>query len=120
MTLALILTIASAAGTLFQARMARKERDLAFRERDRANRITEFMSGMFKVSDPSQARGNSVTAREILDKASKDIDTGLANHPRTQAQLMDVMGNVYQSLGLYSRAHRCWSRLWKSSAEFSG
>lgn len=103
-SLAFIVTIAGLAGTLFQARMARKQRDLAFRERDRANRITEFMASMFKVSDPSEARGNSVTAREILDKASKEIATGLANHPETQAQLMDLMGKVYQSLGLYTRA----------------
>jgi hypothetical protein len=32
------------------------------RERDRADRISAFMTGMFKVSDPSEARGNSVTA----------------------------------------------------------
>jgi hypothetical protein len=35
------------------------------RERDRANRITELMEGMFKVSDPSAARGNSITASDI-------------------------------------------------------
>jgi len=75
------------------------------RERDRANRITDFMTGMFKVSDPSEARGNSITAREILDKASKDIDAGLAKDPEVQAQMMYVMGNVYDNLGLYSRAH---------------
>jgi serine/threonine protein kinase/Tfp pilus assembly protein PilF len=74
------------------------------RERDRADRITEFMTNMFKVSDPNEARGNSVTAREILDKASKDIDTGLANDPQLQAQMMKVMGDVYKSLGLYPRA----------------
>jgi serine/threonine protein kinase len=74
------------------------------RERDRANRITEFMTSMFKVSDPSQSRGNTVTAREILDKASTDIDTGLAKDPQLQAQLMDVMGRVYQSLALYAPA----------------
>jgi serine/threonine protein kinase len=71
------------------------------RERDRANRITEFMTGMFKVSDPSEARGNTITAREILDKASKDIDTGLRRDPELQAQMMSVMGKVYLSLGLY-------------------
>src|SRR5262249_23015788 len=37
------------------------------RERDRADRVTELMTSMFKVSDPSEARGNTVTAREILD-----------------------------------------------------
>ena len=70
------------------------------RERDRANRITDFMTSMFKVSQPSEARGNAITAREILDKASNDINTGLAKDPELQAQMMDVMGNVYTSLGL--------------------
>ena len=74
------------------------------RERDRATRITDFMKGMFKVSDPSEARGNNITAREILDKASQQIDTGLASDPQTQAELMDVMGDVYGSLGLYPRS----------------
>jgi serine/threonine protein kinase len=73
------------------------------RERDRANRITEFMTSMFKVSQPSQSRGNTITAREILDKASADIETGLAKDPELQAELTDVMGNVYTSLGLYPK-----------------
>jgi len=76
------------------------------RERDRATRITDFMTSMFKVSDPSETRGNSITAREILDKASNDIGTGLAKDPELQAQLMDVMGNVYVKLGLYAVAEQ--------------
>jgi len=74
------------------------------RERDRADRIMAFMTGMFKVSDPSAARGNSITAREILDKASKEIDAGLAKDPEQQAQMMQVMGDVYDNLGLYPQA----------------
>lgn len=74
------------------------------RERDRANRVTDFMTGMFKVSDPSESRGNTVTAREILDKASKDIDVSLAKDPELQAKMMDVMGEVYDDLGLYHQA----------------
>jgi eukaryotic-like serine/threonine-protein kinase len=74
------------------------------RERDRATRITDFMTGIFKVSKPGEARGNTVTAREILDKASADIDTGLTKDPELQAQMMSVMGDVYDNLGLYPRA----------------
>jgi non-specific serine/threonine protein kinase/serine/threonine-protein kinase len=74
------------------------------RERDRADRVTEFMTGMFSVSNPSGSRGNKVTAREILDKASKDIGTGLGNEPELQAQMMKVMGDVYRELGLYPQA----------------
>jgi len=56
-----------------QLRRTTRERDRANRERDRATRITDFMAGMFQVSDPNEARGNSVTAREILDRASNDM-----------------------------------------------
>jgi eukaryotic-like serine/threonine-protein kinase len=74
------------------------------RERDRADRVTEFMTGMFNVSNPSEARGNDIRAREILDRASNDINTGLAQDPELQAQMMHVMGHVYESLGLYAKA----------------
>ncbi len=74
------------------------------RERDRANRITDFMTHMFKVSDPSEALGNSITAREILDKASQNIDNSLTQDPELQAQMAQTMGTVYDSLGLYARA----------------
>jgi len=74
------------------------------RERDRANRITDFMTGMFKLSDPSEARGNSITAREVLDQASAGIDSSLARDPELRARLMSTMGKVYLSLGLDSRA----------------
>ncbi|MGB9416570.1 MAG: serine/threonine-protein kinase, partial [Acidobacteriaceae bacterium] len=80
------------------------ERDRANRERDRATRITGFMTNMFNVSDPSESRGNSITAREILDKASKDINSGMAKDPEAQAQMMQVMGDVYASLGLYTQS----------------
>ena len=74
------------------------------RERDRADRVTKFMTGMFKVSNPSEARGNAITAREILDRSSKDIDTGLRKDPELQAQLMETMAQTYTGLGLYGRA----------------
>jgi eukaryotic-like serine/threonine-protein kinase len=75
------------------------------RERDRANRVTEFVTHMFEVADPGEARGNSITVREILDKASKDIVSDLSNDPQLQAQLMSVMGDVYHQLGLYPKAN---------------
>jgi eukaryotic-like serine/threonine-protein kinase len=80
------------------------------RERDRADRITEFMTNMFKVSDPSEARGNTITAREILDKSSQEINTGLANDPELQVRLLDAMGHVYVNLGLYLKAQETFER----------
>ena len=87
-----------------------RERDRTARERDRANRITDFMQQIFKVSDPSLARSSSVTARELLDKASKEIDSGLASDPDAQAQMLQVMGEVYRNLGLYAQAEPLLTR----------
>jgi non-specific serine/threonine protein kinase/serine/threonine-protein kinase len=94
---AVLLVIAVSVAQAFELRRIR-------RERDRANRIATFVTQMFKVSDPSEARGATVTAREILDRAAKDIDTGLSKDPELQAQMMATIGNVYQGLGLYTRA----------------
>jgi serine/threonine protein kinase len=87
-----------------ELRRTTRERDRANQERDRAARITDFMTGMFKVADPSEARGNSVTAREILDKASKEMGKSLSKDPQVQAQMMSVMASTYLNLGLYARA----------------
>ncbi len=95
---AVLLLLAFSITTALQARRIA-------RERDRANRITDFMVGMFKVSDPNEAKGNQVTAREILDRASKEITTGLSGDSEVQADLMQTMARTYVNLGLFSLAH---------------
>jgi len=115
--LAFFAVVAGVAGTLIQARTARRQRDFAFAqrdrarlERDRANRVTDFMTDMFKVSDPTEARTSGRSTRAILDKAAAGIETGLARDPDLQAQMMQVMGNVYKNLGIYDRAQSLMQR----------
>lgn len=97
------LLIAFAATEAVQLRKIR-------RERDRVNRVTDFMTQMFKVVNPSEARGNTITAREVLDKASREIEAGLARDPELQAQLLYTMANVHMNLGLYAKAEEQFTR----------
>lgn len=85
---------------------ARAERLLAESEaqRARAERTSGFLIDLFAVSDPNEARGEEVTAREILDRGSAEIGRGLASEPGVRAALLDTMGQVYHKLGLLSRA----------------
>jgi serine/threonine protein kinase len=99
-----VLLLSFAVAQAFELRRITSERDRADRERDRANRIAGFMTGMFKVSNPSEARGNTVTAHEILDKASEQIGADLNSDPGLQAQLMQTMAQTYTGMGLYGRA----------------
>jgi serine/threonine protein kinase len=80
------------------------------RERDRADRISQFMTDIFKVADPGQKLGNTVTARDVLDKAAREIDTGLVHDTELQARLTYVMAMAYNNLGLYSRAQALLER----------
>ena len=73
---AAVLSIGFAAAMGVQAQRIAKERDRANRQAKAAQRVANFMKGMLKVSDPSEARGNSITAREILDNGSKDGNAG--------------------------------------------
>jgi eukaryotic-like serine/threonine-protein kinase len=74
------------------------------RQRDRADRITDFMTNMFKVADPSESRGSSITARQILDQSSHQVETGRGLDTTVQQQLMQVMAKTYVGLGIYGRA----------------
>ena len=85
------------------ARIAR-ERDRANREAEAAREVSSFLTGLFEVSAPSEALGNAITAREMLDEGVARISTELRGQPLTQAQLMATMGDVYSRLGLYESA----------------
>ncbi len=96
----LAATAATTAG-LLRARRAEK---LAGEEAERASRVTDFLVEMFEVSSPEEARGDRITAREMLDRGAQRIDEELADQPRTRARLLSTMGDVYRRLGLYPEA----------------
>jgi tetratricopeptide (TPR) repeat protein len=110
----LFLTVAAIAGMFVTsglaalAVLARNEAEIqraqAEIDAETARQTTRFMVDLFEVSDPSEALGNSITAREILDKGAARIEDELTDQPAIQAVLMDTMGAVYKSLGLYDPA----------------
>jgi len=97
----LVIGLAVAGVQLVRARRAEA---MAKREAQSAREVSAFVAGLFKVSDPSEARGNTVTAREILDRGADRVRTELASAPEVQARLMLTMGTVYRSLGLYAQS----------------
>ncbi len=100
-TAALVIGLTVAGLALVRARRAES---IARREAETSRQVANFLTGLFRVSDPSEARGNSVTAREILDRGAERISGELAEQPLVQAQLMHTMGVVYREMGLYAQA----------------
>jgi non-specific serine/threonine protein kinase/serine/threonine-protein kinase len=99
----LALMVGGAAATLGLVE-ARRAQLRAERSAATAGQISDFLVGIFEISDPGEAQGNSVTAREVLDRGAERIRADLAGQPTVQARLMGVMGDVYRQLGLYSSA----------------
>jgi len=83
---------------------AQTQRDRAEKEAQTAQQVTEFLVGLFAMADPTEAKGNTITAREILDKGATKIREELKDQPVIQGTLMNTMGRVYTSLGLYEAA----------------
>ena len=100
----MVLTTGLAAYALVQRAAAQRETLRAESEARTSKEATRFLVDLFKVFDPSEARGSTVTAREMLDKGAVRIESELAAEPAIQATLMDTVGTVYMGLGLYAQA----------------
>jgi serine/threonine protein kinase/tetratricopeptide (TPR) repeat protein len=114
---AVVLLIAFAVMMAVQSQRIARERDRALIAEQRAHmeaqtsqQVSDFLIGLFEVSDPGRARGNTITAREILDRGAQRITQNLQGSPDVQARLMYTMGNVYKQLGLYDEAERLLQR----------
>jgi tetratricopeptide (TPR) repeat protein len=99
-----VMAVALAVTMTLEARRIAIERDRANREAATATSVVDFLVGLFEVVDPGEARGNTITAREVLDEGAARISRELTAQPLIQARLMDRMGRVYQGLGLYDRS----------------
>ncbi len=87
-----------------QAVRAQREAARAALEAETACQVSDFLEGMFAVADPNEARGRTITAREILDQGARRVVVELADQPLVQARLMASIGRVDHSLGLYDEA----------------
>jgi tetratricopeptide (TPR) repeat protein len=104
-TLSILLVLATIAGMV-----ALKQRNLARRERLAADRTSEFMVSLFKLADPGENRGDSITVREVLDRGSNSVTESLEQEPAIRADLLTAMGEAYSGLGLYESSEKVLSK----------
>ena len=89
---------------------AARERVLRSRaevEARKAIEVENFLINVFDVADPyafSEPDRGRVSARDLLDRGAGRIDSTLVGQPEVQAELRSVLGRVYTSLGLLSKA----------------
>ena len=77
----MVITSGLAAAALIARATAQRQTVIAKREAETARQTTAFLVDLFRISDPSEARGNSLTAREVLDKGAARVEGQLAKQP---------------------------------------
>jgi eukaryotic-like serine/threonine-protein kinase len=88
----------------FQAARIARERDRANQAAVTAEAATQSLVAVFEFADPGTAKGNAITAKELLDQGAEKVVRDLHDQPIVQAKLMDTIGGLYQRIGVPDRA----------------
>ncbi len=91
-------------GLVVHSKQLERERDRALAAEVEARSVSDFLMHLFEVSDPGNSRGETVTARELLDRGADSITDGLKDEPEAQAALLQTLADVHNNLGLLPRA----------------
>jgi serine/threonine-protein kinase len=73
-------------------------------ERDKAQRVVAFFGDLFQVADPSEARGSTITVREVLERGARALDADTTLEPAVRAAMLEIIGTVNRRLGLLKQA----------------
>jgi serine/threonine protein kinase/tetratricopeptide (TPR) repeat protein len=102
-----------------EERRAEDQRMIATREADQARAVNDFMRQVLTSVDP-QNGGAEVRLRDVLADASASASQRFADHPLLEAQVRDLLGNVYNSLSLWPEAKSEHRRALALVREFAG
>ncbi len=68
--------------------------DRATHDRERAEKVSQFMLDVFSAADPFTNFGKEPTARILLDQAARNIQNDLSQQPEVRARLLEAIGRV--------------------------
>ncbi len=72
-----------------------------------ATEVQNFLISVFEVTDPyawEEPERGMISARDLLDRGARRVDSTLTAEPEVQAELRTTLGRVYANLGLYDKA----------------
>ncbi len=66
--------------------------------------VKNFLFSLFSAVDPTEAKGKTISVRELLDRGRNRLQTETQDDPALKAELQVVLGRIYSQLGLYAQA----------------
>jgi serine/threonine-protein kinase len=90
--LALAALVGGLGAAVWQARIARSERDSA-------REALAFMRTLFDDADPAKQKGDRLSARDLLDAGTRNMRNALRGQDSARSELMLTMASAYLGLG---------------------
>jgi tetratricopeptide (TPR) repeat protein len=101
--LLLLAIIAGSLATLWQARRAGAQAELAAQHAARATAVRDFLVTLFESADPEQAAG-SIDTREIVAIGARRAREELQTEPALRVEMLRILGSIQRRLGDYDSA----------------
>lgn len=86
-----------------------QERNETRLEAQKAEKISSFLMDLFQAHNPTESLGDTVKAIDLLQRGVERAEQ-LKTQPKVQAQMFDVIGQVYRRLGKYKQAQTLLER----------
>jgi tetratricopeptide (TPR) repeat protein len=100
---AAVAAVIAALVGFYTVRLA-SERDRARLEAGKSARMSELLTSLLTGADPYATRDREPTVRDILQAGAGRVQTELADQPELKAEMLTVIGRVYQRLGALDQA----------------
>ncbi|MDN5865125.1 MAG: serine/threonine-protein kinase [Gammaproteobacteria bacterium] len=114
------LAIASGAVITTYAIRVTEQKNLITLQRNKAQQQQQFLVSIFNAADPGVARGETITAMELLDSAAVRLDTELSGQPKVKADMLNQLGIIYFKLSSYEKARTLLERALALNTELYG
>jgi eukaryotic-like serine/threonine-protein kinase len=101
--------------TFYTAQLT-EQRDRAQTEADKAERVSEYLIGLFEAGDPYGPEAENLDVRRLLERGEQRA-AELEGNPAVKATMLNVLGRVYTQLSDYGRAEPLLQRALKLRRE---
>ncbi len=118
-SLVLIAVLSGLIATVWQARVAAHERDLAQQAQAQAEQLNSFLQSILSAASPEE-KGKDAKVVEVLNDAVQKIDTEFADQPQIKAQAFLTIGQTYIPLGMLDEAEKVLRPALKLNSELYG
>jgi tetratricopeptide (TPR) repeat protein/predicted Ser/Thr protein kinase len=117
----LAILLAGTVVSTWQAVRAERGLGLAQAESEGNDQVVEFLREMLKAINQAVAEGrDTAMIQELVDKAAARMDQKVLRHHRAEANLHDIIGQIYLDLHVYDRAESMFTNALAAERQMHG